>query len=115
MKIKQITSNHQQLCKDDNVIVTMSGGNRYNEFTNGSYHKITTQMMSENLIKVLVRTHKFGVRIPKGIYEAWVSNTANGDTIWWFAICKEVINMDENYVVKIRMVAEGKSVKFILI
>jgi len=30
-------------------------------------------------------------------------------------ICKEVRNMDENYVVKIRMVAGGKSVKFILI
>ena len=82
MKIKQITSNHQQLSKDDNVILTMSGGNRYNEFTNGSYHKITTQMTSKNQFKVLARSHKFGGRIPKGIYEACVLNTANGDTIW---------------------------------
>jgi len=89
MKIKQITSNHQQLSKDDNVIVTMSGGKHYNETTNGSYNRINKQRTSKNQFKVLARTHKFGVRIPKGIYEVRVLNTANGDTIWQFAICKE--------------------------
>ena len=38
--------------------------------------------------KYWVRTHKFGIRVPKSVAEAKRLDEANGDTLWWDAICK---------------------------
>ena len=43
--------------------------------------------------KYWVRTHKFGIRIPKSVEEAVKLDKANGDTLWWDAICKEMKNV----------------------
>jgi hypothetical protein len=40
-----------------------------------------------------VRTHKFGVKIPKSVEEAKRFDEDNGDTLWWDAICKEMKNV----------------------
>jgi hypothetical protein len=43
--------------------------------------------------KYWVRTHKFGVKIPKTVKEAKLFNKENGNTLWWDAICKEMKNI----------------------
>jgi len=43
--------------------------------------------------KYWVRTHKFGIRLPKSVAEAKRLDKANGDTLWWDAICKEMKNV----------------------
>ena len=43
--------------------------------------------------KYWVRTHMFGIRIPKSVEEAIKLDKANGDTLWWDAICKEMKNV----------------------
>jgi hypothetical protein len=43
--------------------------------------------------KYWVRTHKFGVKIPKSVAEAKAFDEENGDTLWWDAICKEMKNV----------------------
>ena len=43
--------------------------------------------------KYWVRTHKFGVKIPKSVEEAKRFDEENGDTLWWDAICKEMKNV----------------------
>jgi hypothetical protein len=43
--------------------------------------------------KYWVRTHKFGVKIPKSVEEAKRIDDENGDTLWWDAICKEMKNV----------------------
>ena len=40
--------------------------------------------------KYWVRTHKFGIRVPQSVAEAKRLDEANGDTLWWDAICKEM-------------------------
>jgi Reverse transcriptase (RNA-dependent DNA polymerase) len=40
-----------------------------------------------------VRTHKFGIKIPKNVAEALAFDKENGNTLWWDAICKEMKNM----------------------
>ncbi len=40
-----------------------------------------------------MRTHKFGVKIPKSVEEAKRFDEENGDTLWWDAICKEMKNV----------------------
>ena len=40
--------NGRQLSKDDNVIITMSGGKRYNETTNGSYNMKIKEITSNH-------------------------------------------------------------------
>ena len=37
--------------------------------------------------KYWVRTHKFGIKIPKTV------DAENGNTLWWDAICKEMKNV----------------------
>ena len=80
------------------------------------------------------RTHKYGIRIPKDVQEAKDLDKANGNTLWWDSICKEMANvriafeeqdsipvgyerigvhlvfdvkLGENYRRKARLVAEG--------
>ena len=43
--------------------------------------------------KYWVRTHKFGVKIPKTVKEAKLFDEENGHTLWWDAICKEMKNV----------------------
>ena len=40
--------------------------------------------------KYWVRTHKFGIRVPKSVNEVKRLDEANGETLWWDAICKEM-------------------------
>ena len=42
--------------------------------------------------KYWLRTHIFGIRIPKSVEEAKKIDELNGDTLWWDAICKEMNN-----------------------
>ena len=39
------------------------------------------------------RTHKFGIQIPKSVNEAKKIDAANGNTLWWDAICQEMANV----------------------
>ena len=43
--------------------------------------------------KYWLRTHKFGIRIPKSVEEAKKFDEINGNTLWWDAICKEMKNV----------------------
>ena len=43
--------------------------------------------------KYLIRTHKFGIRVPKSVQEAKIIDKQNGDTLWWDSICKEMANV----------------------
>ena len=43
--------------------------------------------------KYWLRTHKFGIRIPKSVEEARKIDEQNGDTLWWDAMCKEMKNV----------------------
>ena len=43
--------------------------------------------------KYWLRTHKFGIRIPKSVEEAKKIDEQKGDTLWWDAICKEMKNV----------------------
>ena len=43
--------------------------------------------------KYWLRTHKFGIRIPKSVEEAKELDRKNGNTLWWDAICKEMRNV----------------------
>ena len=43
--------------------------------------------------KYWVRTHKFGIKIPKNPIEAKAFDEENGNTLWWDAICKEMMNV----------------------
>ena len=52
-------------------------------------HRIIAKVKS----KYWVRTHKFGIRVPKSVAEAKRLDKSNGDTLWWDAICKEMKNV----------------------
>ena len=43
--------------------------------------------------KYWLRTHKFGIRIPKSVEEARKIDEQNGETLWWDAICKDMKNV----------------------
>ena len=43
--------------------------------------------------KYWLRSHKFGIRIPKSVEEAKKVDDQNGNTLWWDEICKEMHNM----------------------
>ena len=40
--------------------------------------------------KYCLRTHKFGIRIPKSVQYENMLDEKNGNTLWWDAICKEM-------------------------
>ena len=54
--------------------------------------KKRTRILAKVKSKYWLRTHKFGIRIPKSIEEAKKIDEQNGDTLWWDAICKEMRN-----------------------
>ena len=43
--------------------------------------------------KYWLRSHKFGIRIPKTVEEVKKVDDQNGNTLWWDAICKEMRNV----------------------
>ena len=43
--------------------------------------------------KCWLRSHKFGIRIPKSVEEVKKVDDQNGNTLWWDAICKEMRNV----------------------
>jgi hypothetical protein len=51
------------------------------------------RILSKVKSKYWVRTHKFGIKIPKNALEAKAFDAENGDTLWWDAICKEMRNV----------------------
>ena len=50
--------------------------------------------------KYWVRTHKFGVKIPKSVEEAKRFDEENGDTLCWDATCKEMKNVRPAFEVR---------------
>jgi hypothetical protein len=51
------------------------------------------QIVSKIKSKYWIRTHKFGIKIPKSVQEALAFDKENGDTLWWDAICTEMKNV----------------------
>jgi Reverse transcriptase (RNA-dependent DNA polymerase) len=51
------------------------------------------RILSKVKSKYWIRTHKFGIKIPKNALEAKAFDIENGDTLWWDAICKEMRNV----------------------
>ena len=49
--------------------------------------------------KYWIRTHKFGVGIPKLVQEAKELDHQNGNSLWWEAICKEMENVRPTFEV----------------
>ena len=52
-------------------------------------NRIVTKVKS----KYWIRTHKFGVQIPRSVQEAKELDHQNGNSLWWEAICKEMKNV----------------------
>ena len=55
--------------------------------------KKRNRIISKTKTKYWVKTHKFGIRIPKNSDEAKRFDTSNGNTLWWDAICQEMKNV----------------------
>lgn len=55
--------------------------------------KKRSQIISKVKSKYWIRTHKFGIKIPKNAEEAKAFDLENGDTKWWDSICKEMSNV----------------------
>ena len=43
--------------------------------------------------KYWVKTHKFGIKVPKSVEQAVQFDKENGNTLWWDAICQETKNV----------------------
>ena len=52
-----------------------------------------SRIISKVKSKYWIRTHKFGIKIPKTVAEARQFDQENGNTFWWDAICKEMRNV----------------------
>ena len=61
--------------------------------------KKRNRILAKVKLKYWLRTHKFGIRIPKSVEEAKKIDEQNGDTLWWDAICKEMKNIRPNFEV----------------
>lgn len=51
------------------------------------------RIISKTKSKYWTRTHKFGIKVPNTIKEAKYFDTKNGNTLWWYAILKEMSNV----------------------
>jgi hypothetical protein len=51
------------------------------------------RIISKVKTKYWLRTHKYGIQIPKSVEEAKRLDAENGDTLWWDAIIKEMKNV----------------------
>ena len=43
--------------------------------------------------KYWLKTHKFGIKVPKSVEQAVQFDKENGNTLWWDAICQEMKNV----------------------
>ena len=64
------------------------------------------QIISKVKSKYWIRTHKFGIKIPKTVREALAFDLENGNTFWWDAICKEMKNVRPAFEVWDKTAAE---------
>ncbi len=64
------------------------------------------QIISNVKSKYWIRTHKFGIKIPKNAEEAKAFDLENGDTKWWDSIWKEMTNVHPAFEVWDKPVAE---------
>ena len=55
--------------------------------------KKRNRIIAKTKSKYWLRTHKFGIRIPKSVEEAIRLDKQNGNTLWWDAIMKEMKNV----------------------
>ena len=55
--------------------------------------KKRNQIISKVKSKYWLRTHIFGIQIPKSVEEAKHLDQENGNTLWWEAICNEMRNI----------------------
>jgi hypothetical protein len=51
------------------------------------------RIIAKTKSKYWLRTHKFGIRVPRTVEEAKRLDQENGDTLWWDAICQEMRNV----------------------
>ena len=61
--------------------------------------KKRNRIIAKVKLKYWLRTHKFGIRIPKSVEEAKKFDEINGNTLWWDAICKEMKNVQVTFKV----------------
>ena len=54
--------------------------------------KEKNQIIAKIKSKYWIRTHKFGIDIPKSVEDAKQTDQANHNTNWWDAICKYMNN-----------------------
>jgi hypothetical protein len=59
--------------------------------------------------KYWVRSHTFGVKIPKSVEEAKIFNRESGNTLWWDIICKEMKKVQPAFVVCEKDISELRS------
>ena len=55
--------------------------------------KKRNRIIAKTKSKYWLRTHKFGIEIPKSVLQARQINAKSGNTLWWDAICKEMKNV----------------------
>ena len=55
--------------------------------------KKRNRIIAKTKSKYWLRTHKFGIEIPKSVIQARQIDAKCGNTLWWDAICKEMQNM----------------------
>ena len=51
------------------------------------------RIIAKTKSKYWQKTHKFGIEIPKSVLQARQIDAKSGKTLWWDAICKEMINV----------------------
>ena len=56
-------------------------------------NKKRARILSKLKAKYWVRTHKYGIRVPKNVEEAKKIDAINGNTLWWDAIMLEMKNV----------------------
>ena len=54
--------------------------------------KKRNRIVAKTKSKYWIRTHKYGIEIPKSVQEAKRIDEKNGNTLWWDAICQEMRN-----------------------
>ena len=55
--------------------------------------KKCNRIIAKTKSKYWLRTHKFGIEIPKSVLQARQIDAKCGNTLWWDAICKEMKNV----------------------
>ena len=55
--------------------------------------KKRNRIIAKTKSKYWLRTHKFGIEIPKTVLQAQQINTNSGNKLWWDAICNEMKNV----------------------